>query len=40
MTYQVVIVDDAEINLVLFQALVKRMGNSQSITFSDALQGL
>ena len=40
MTYQVVIVDDAEINLVLFQALVKRMGNSESITFSDALQGL
>ncbi len=40
MSYQVVIVDDAEINLVLFQALVKRMGNSESITFSDALQGL
>ncbi len=40
MTYQVLIVDDAEINLVLFQALVKRMGNSQSIMFSDALQGL
>ena len=40
MTYQVLIVDDAEINLVLFQALVKRMGNSESITFSDPLQGL
>jgi len=40
MTYQVVIVDDAEINLVLFQALVRRMGNSESIAFSDALQGL
>ncbi|MBV5299629.1 MAG: HD domain-containing phosphohydrolase [Rhodoferax sp.] len=40
MTYQVLIVDDAEINLVLFQALIKRMGNSESITFSDAVQGL
>jgi len=40
MTYQVVIVDDAEINLVLFQALVRRRGNSESIAFSDALQGL
>jgi putative two-component system response regulator len=40
MTYQVAIVDDAEINLVLFQALIKRMGDCESITFSDALQGL
>lgn len=40
MTYQVLIVDDAEINLVLFEALIKRMGNSKSITFSDALKGL
>ncbi len=40
MTYQVLIVDDAEINLILFQALVKRMDNSESKTFSDAPQGL
>lgn len=40
MTYKVAIVDDAEINLVLFQALIKRMGNSESITFSDANVGL
>jgi putative two-component system response regulator len=40
MTYKVAIVDDAEINLVLFQALIKRMGDCESICFSDALQGL
>jgi putative two-component system response regulator len=40
MTYQVLIVDDAQINLILFEALVKRMGNSVSKTFSDAPQGL
>jgi putative two-component system response regulator len=40
MTYKVLIVDDAEINLVLFEALLKRMGNSESIRFSNALQGL
>lgn len=40
MTYQVLIVDDAEINLILFQALVKRMDSSESKTFSDAPQGL
>ena len=40
MTYKVAIVDDAEINLVLFQALIKRMGNSESITFSDSSVGL
>ena len=31
MTYKVLIVDDAEINLILFEALIKRMGNSESI---------
>ncbi len=40
MTYKVAIVDDAEINLVLFQALIKRMGDCESICFADALQGL
>lgn len=40
MTYQVLIVDDAEINLILFDALVKRMGNSESKTFSNSPLGL
>lgn len=40
MTYQVLIVDDAEINLILFEALVKRMGNSASKVFSEAPKGL
>lgn len=40
MTYQVLIVDDAEINLILFDALIKRMGNSDSKTFSSAPDGL
>jgi putative two-component system response regulator len=40
MTYQVLIVDDAQINLILFEALVKRMGNSVSKSFADAPQGL
>lgn len=40
MTYQVLIVDDAEINLILFDALVKRMGNSTSKTFSNSPEGL
>jgi putative two-component system response regulator len=40
MTYQVLVVDDAEINLVLFEALLKRMGNSESVRFSNAMQGL
>jgi len=40
MTHKVLIVDDAEINLVLFDALVKRMNNSQSVAFSKAAEGL
>jgi putative two-component system response regulator len=40
MTYQVLIVDDAEINLTLFEAYVKRMGDSVPTVFSDALLGL
>jgi putative two-component system response regulator len=40
MTYRVLIVDDAEINLILFEALLKRMGNSEAIKFSNSLQAL
>jgi putative two-component system response regulator len=40
MTYRVLIVDDAEINLILFEALIKRMGNSEPIKFSDSLKAL
>jgi len=40
MMYRVLIVDDAEINLILFEALIKRMGNSEAVKFSNALQGL
>lgn len=40
MTYQVLIVDDTEINLILFEALIKKMGQCESRTFSNAVQGL
>ena len=40
MTYKVLIVDDADINLILFEALIKRMENAESVKFSDSLQGL
>jgi putative two-component system response regulator len=40
MTNQVLIVDDAEINLILFDALIQRMGNCESIKFASATQGL
>lgn len=40
MTHQVLIVDDTEINLILFGALVKKLGDCQSKSFSDAPQGL
>lgn len=40
MTYQVLIVDDTEINLILFEALIKKMGGCSSRTFSQAVQGL
>lgn len=40
MTYKVLIVDDAEINLVLFEALLKRMGNCESASCSNAVAGL
>ncbi len=40
MTFQVLIVDDTEINLILFSALVKRLGNCQDHTFVDPLKAL
>ncbi|MBB1076200.1 response regulator [Rhodoferax sp. 4810] len=40
MTYKVLIVDDAEINLILFEALLKRMDNCESVKFSSAVAGL
>ncbi len=40
MTYQVLIVDDTEINLILFEALIKKMGQCTSRTFSNAVLGL
>jgi len=40
MTYKVLIVDDAEINLILFEALLKRMGNCEVVKFSSSVAGL
>ncbi len=40
MTQHVLIVDDTEINLILFGALVKKLDNCQAHTFSVAAQGL
>lgn len=40
MTHQVLIVDDTEINLILFEALVKKIGESESKTFSRSVDGL
>ena len=40
MTHQVLIVDDTEINLILFDALVKRIPDSQAVKFSSAVDGL
>ena len=40
MTHQVLIVDDTEINLILFAALVKKIGNCEPQTFADPKQGL
>src|ERR1035437_4952506 len=40
MTYKVLIVDDAEINLILFEALLKRMGDCESVKFSSSVEGL
>ena len=38
--HQVLIVDDTEINLILFQALINKVGGSECKTFSVATQGL
>jgi putative two-component system response regulator len=40
MTTKVLIVDDAEVNLTLFDALIKRMGDHERIKFADPLEGL
>lgn len=40
MAHQVLIVDDTEINLILFEALVKKLGDSHSTTFSCSTDGL
>ncbi len=40
MTYQVLIVDDAEINLVLFEALIHKMADCEAVKFANAPQGL
>lgn len=40
MAQQVLIVDDTEINLILFAALVKKLGDCESHSFSDSRAGL
>lgn len=40
MSYKVLIVDDAEKNLDLFEALLKRIDNCESVKFSNAVAGL
>ncbi len=40
MAHQVLIVDDNAINLVLFNALIKKQGNAEPHSFSDAPEGL
>lgn len=40
MMHQVLIVDDTEINLILFEALVKKMGDCEAKTFSRSTDGL
>ena len=40
MNYKVLIVDNAEINLILFEALLKRMNSCESVKFSSAVAGL
>lgn len=40
MTHQVLIVDDTEINLILFAALVKKLGACESHVFSRSVDGL
>ena len=40
MTYKILIVDDAEINLILFEALLKRVGDCTPVMFSDSVAAL
>jgi putative two-component system response regulator len=40
MTPKVLIVDDSEINLVLFDTLIKKLGGCEPVTFLDPLAGL
>ena len=40
MEHQVLIVDDTEVNLILFDALIKKLGHCQSVTFSSAVKAL
>ena len=40
MTPKVLIVDDSEINLVLFDTLIKKLGGCEPVTFLDSLAGL
>jgi putative two-component system response regulator len=40
MTHQILIVDDNNVNLILFSVLVKQLGNCQERTFSDPLEAL
>lgn len=40
MAHQVLIVDDTEINLILFAALVRKLGECESRTFSRSAEGL
>jgi putative two-component system response regulator len=40
MTHKVLIVDDAEINLILFAALVKKLDGCESTTFASSAEGL
>ena len=40
MTHHVLIIDDTEINLILFAALVKKLEDCEPPTFTDARSGL
>ncbi len=40
MAHQVLIVDDTEVNLILFEALVKKVGECDVVTYLSALDGL
>ena len=40
MTHQILIVDDTEINLILFGALIKKMDDCEAHVYSDSRQAL